>query len=194
MDISPVCSIGEVVDTYLVSVGAIVTAIFAVWRFKVADQTLSFGKYRKAVRQYSEEVRERPSSPYLARLDRLAMLAQVAQKHPSDYHVLLMRMFEEHLGRAPVYGDTADGDSVVDPDSLETATVIRAIERRTLRQKCAEQRERYEFQLPPQCPFQFRDEKFCLTDTALEMVQRYCEERGINSRFLRERHPRPMTM
>ena len=118
------------------------------------------------------------------------MLASISTNAPDDYHVVIMRVFEAYLHYSPShYSDASGLVGPVDPDSSDTAEIIRYIEQRDTPQTSAEYVAKYRFDLVPPSPFRIKNGKIFLRDAALRQVREWCRDRNIESRFLNDRHP-----
>jgi len=100
-----------------------------------------------------------------------------------------MGIFAAYLGRPTIY-HLPESKQVVAPDADTTREVIKFIEERTEKQRKAEKRELYDFQLPMDAPFVMRDDgKLYLTDQVASEVHALMKSWGKTSRFLELRHP-----
>lgn len=167
-------------------------AVFAWKRYRVADDVLRHDQFRQAANLLADReshVRNR----YLDRTASAAMLASIAKKAPDDYHVVVMRVFEAYLHYSPSQYSGFEGlRGPVDPDSSDTAEIIRFIEQRDTKQKDAETAADYRFDLAPPSPFRMENGRFFLRDASLTQVREWCQRRNIESRFLNNRHPQAM--
>ena len=75
----------------------------------------------------------------------------------------------------------------MDPDSSDTAEIIRFIEQRGKAERKAEKLANYEFGLAS--PFSIENKKVCLREDSLMQVRDWCRRKNIESRFLNDRHP-----
>ena len=155
---------------------------FAWWRCQIADENTNTEKFLRASALWSEETRpkkEGERSSYMARVSAAVVLAELARKSPAKWEAPVMQVFHVHLLFPPIFG--RDNDSLaIDPDSLETVEVIKAVERRKRKN----------------LPFDLRESPFEWTEGGslrlkLHEARKAHEWRvrnGGESQFLRERH------
>lgn len=180
----------EWVTAIILPAGALFAALFAAafaWkRYRVADGVLRHDQFRQAA-DLLADAKSHTRNRYLDRTASAAMLASIATNARDDYHVVVMRVFEAYLHHSP--SRYCGGTGPVDPDSSDTAEIIRFIEQRGRAEEEAEKRADYRFDLALPSPFRIENRKIYLRDDSLMQVRDWCQRKNIESRFLDDRHP-----
>lgn len=187
----------DLVLQYLAIAGAFVAAVFAAWRFRIADKSLRQEQFLKAAELLAKETSGGMDPSEITRVSSVMTLGRLARSYPDEFHVVVMGMFAAYLGSPTVYrsfdrevaGSQAKALAVA-PDADETREVIKFIEGRTEKQKRIECLEGYSFQLPMDAPFEMReDKKIYLTAEEARNVHRLLDTWNKSSPFLKSRHP-----
>jgi len=169
--------------------GASFAAWFAGWRYWTADKSLRQERFHAAADFLSKETSSAINPSAIIRVSSVLTLGRLARTHPAEFHVVVMGIFAAYLGRPTIY-HLPESKQVVAPDADTTREVIKFIEERTEKQRKAEKRELYDFQLPMDAPFVMRDDgKLYLTDQVASEVHALMKSWGKTSRFLELRHP-----
>ena len=191
----------ELILQYFAFLAATIAAIFAAWRYWIADKSLRqdqislrLEQFSKAAELLGKETSGGMGPSSITRVSSVVTLGRLARTYPKEFHVVVMGMFAAYLGAPTVYrvlgADKTVLRQVVAPDADSTREVIKFIEERTRMQKAIENYESYEFQLPMDAPFEIRaDGKLYLTREKAIEVHTYLDEQGKSSVFLKERHP-----
>lgn len=162
-------------------------AVFARWRYKIADRNLLQEQFKAAASDLAKERSRRIKPSGELRVSCVVMLGKVARQDPKGYHVAVMRIFEILLTWTTVFYGRRE---VVDPEANDVIEVIRFVESRSEKQKRIERKEGYTFRLRKESPFYIgKDGRLYLHDRVLPLVTEEMKERGIDSQFLSERHP-----
>ena len=175
----------ECVQGIILLAGAVFAAVFAWKRYQVADDVLRHDQFRQAAGLLADDT-SHTRNRHLDRTASAAMLSSIGTTSPDKYHVVVMRVFEAYLHHSA--SGYHRGTGPVDPDSSDTAEIIRYIEQRGTAQTSAEHAARYRFDLTPPSPFRITNGTIFLRDDELERVRIFCQRQNIESRFLNDRH------
>ena len=76
------------------------------------------------------------NTSYIGRTAGAVTLADLAIKHPEEYDERVMRVFQSYLDFPPRYGENHEKEWQVDYTSIDTLTIVEAINRRKNKEKC----------------------------------------------------------
>ena len=93
-------------------IGGVIAALLAIWRSRVAEQSLLNERYQRGAEMLGNKV-------LAVRLGGIYALQRLAKEHPEEYHVQIMRLLCAFV-RIP----TLDGTEYPDPDRLGTEEVV----------------------------------------------------------------------
>ena len=177
----------EIIKVAGLVASGVAAGTFAWWRYRIADRNFRHEQFQAAATDLEKE-RSRETKPSgELRVRCVVMLGKVARKDPKTYHVAVMRIFEHLLTWTTVF---SGGENVVDPEANDVIEVIRFVESRSDSRKCFEKREGYTFRLRGESPFYIGEgDRLFLRDEVLDNVAQKIRERGIDSQFLKDRHP-----
>lgn len=177
----------EIVRATLLFFAALVAALFAAWRYRIADRQLRQERFQTASRLLAEERTPSGRESGMIRVSSIVVLGKLAREAPEEYHVAVMRIFEIFLTWTTVFGSE---QTVVDVESNDVVEAIRFVESRTEKQRRAERKADYEFGLRGESPFYMgTDGRLRLKHEWVSRVREELDKRNIHSRFMAERHP-----
>ena len=126
-------------------------ALFTAYRrFKVADRNRLEDQFVTGAELLDSDVR---NTSYIGRTAGAVTLADLAIKHPEDYDERVMRVFQSYLDFPPRYGRNHVKEGQVDYTSIDTLTIVHAINNRKDTEKC-----NYEMRLTKDRPFRVNEE------------------------------------